>query len=344
MTAISSRPRRLMRRGDRAGALRVHERLPHGGTGSVHLGWLAAARRLVAVKRIHPLHGATDGGLARVRAEERVARSVVHPSVVATLAVVRRPGELLAAMEYVAGASLAEVNEAAREGLAPDIASAIAAAALRGLHAAHVVRAAAGGSCIPRRISSARVLVGEDGHARILDFDVRGPAVLRATDVVDELPYAAPEQLLRRGVDVRRDVYAASVVLWETLTGRALFQAATVEEMLGKILEGPLPPPSRFAAGVGGELDAIVLRGLARDPAARFASACAMACALEATSCAPPDGIARALAGMDLPCIRERRALADAVRIREVHQDKSLHTECNEGVAPPDMVVTTSTE
>ncbi|MDB4935658.1 MAG: serine/threonine protein kinase [Labilithrix sp.] len=324
MTAISSRPPRSMRRRERLGPLHLHERLD---SASVHLGWLLRAGRLVAVKRLHPLHLADAAGIARVREEARIAMRVDHPNVVATLGVVHRSGESLAAMTYVAGASLAEIADAVPEPLSPRVASAIAADALRGLHAAHDAR----GSVVPRAVSPSRVLVGEDGRARVLDFDA--PGARAAAAVVDDLPYASPEQLVRAAVDVRRDVYAASVVLWETLARRALFRAPTVEGMLRKILEGDVPAPSRFAPGIDRALDAIVLRGLARDPRARFESARAMASALEQASCAAPDDVARTLAGLDLPCIRRRRAVAEAVCTREARDGRPLHTECNGGLS-----------
>lgn len=308
--------------GERLGLLRLHERIAVGGPVNVHFGWLVRAERLVAVKRLHPLHVAGEIGIALVHAEARLAMRVDHPNVVATLGVVRRPGEVLAVMEYVPGASLEEILGAAPGGLEPHVASAIVAGALRGLHAAHEARA----SVVPRRVSCARVLVGEDGRARVIDFDVGGPTTAGA--LVDELPYASPEQVVRAGVgvDVRRDVYAASVVLWETLTGRPLFGAPTVEGMLRKILSDAVPAPSRFAPWIRPDLDAVVLRGLARDPSDRFESASAMASDLERASSGSTHDVARALAAMDLACIRRRRVLAEAVRRRE---GNSLHFECS---------------
>ncbi len=317
-----------MRRGDGLGVLRLHEQLASDGT-SVHLGWLVRAARLVAVKRLHPLHLADEVGIACVRQEAQRAMRVDHPNVVATLGVVRHPGELLAAMEYVPGASVAEIVSAAPAGLDPHVASAIVAGALRGISAAR----GAGGLVAPRGapISAARILVGEDGRVRVIDFDV--PGRVMAAAIVDDLPYASPEQLVRGGSgdgDARRDVYAASVVLWETLTGRPLFRAATVAAMLRKILSDVVPAPSRLAPWVPPELDAIVLRGLARDPGARFESASAMAAALGHASCAPEKNVARALTGMGLAQVGRRRALADEVQKRE---RRFLHTECNGGTS-----------
>ena len=321
----------------------MHERLSGGaarGAEGVHLGWHVRGRRVIAVKRLHPLHVADELALARIHAEAGLAMRIDHANVVATLGVVRHAGELVVAMEYVPSASLAEVMSASPDGLPPPIATAIAAGALLGIHAGHQVRA----GVAARAMSPRRVLVAEDGRVRILGFDARGPAVVRVSELLDELPYASPEQLLRRGVDVRRDVYGMSVVLWETLTGRSLFQAPTVEGTLRKILEDDVPPPSRFAPDVGPELDAIVLRGLAREPKDRFESASAMAGALEGAASAP-DEVARAIAGLELPPIRERRSLVEAVARREgarasvtpeapeVPERRLLHIECNGGAS-----------
>jgi len=308
---------------ERLGPLRLHERLAARGAASttaVHLGWLVETARLVAVKRLHPLHVSDAAGVERVSEEARLAMDVDHPNVVPMLGVLRRPGEMVAAMDYVPSASLAEIAKAARGGLEPRVATAIAAGVLRGLHAVHEVRA----SVVPRVVSSDRVLVGEDGHARVLHFDVSGSRSARAA--LDDLPYAAPEQLLGKGVDVRRDVFAVSVVLWQTLTGRSLFGAPTVHGVLQKIVEGDVPAPSTFAPGVDRKLDSIVLRGLARDAHARFESASAMSCELEATACASADEVARLLAEMDLACIRWRSSLADTVRRRESASRASKRT------------------
>lgn len=306
------------RHSPRLRGLRLHDRFAVGATGSLCFGWLA--RELVCVKRMHPFHLVPENA---VRIE--------HPNVVETLGVIRRPGELLAAMEYVPGASLQEICEARPEGLEPRFASAIVASVLHGLHAGHETR---GGAVHPRGLSPSSVLVGDDGQTRLLDLDVHGPSTTAAA--LDKLPYAAPEQVARSDVrldvrvDVRRDVWAAGVVLWEALTGRSLFRAPTVEGTLHSIRWSHVPAPSHIVwSPIDPALDAIVMRALARDPDARFSTAREMAIALEETSCATPDDLAGALSVMDMRSISLRRALADAVVQRE---RSGLHIECNEGV------------
>ena len=165
MTATASRLPRSSRLRDRLGLLRLHEPLDAQGASSVHLGWLVRAGRLVAVKRLHPIHAANEVGIARIREHARFAMGFEHPNVVATLGVVRRSDEVFAAMEYVAGASLSEIGAAAPGGLEPRVAAAIAVGALRGVHGSREARLPSSG--VPRGISSASVLVGEDGRARV---------------------------------------------------------------------------------------------------------------------------------------------------------------------------------
>jgi eukaryotic-like serine/threonine-protein kinase len=287
--------------------LRLHDRFAVGATTSIHFGWLVRDG-LVCVKRMHPFSVATEGAVR-----------ISHPNVVATYGIVRRPGELLAAMEYVPGASLAEILESAR-GLEPRIAASILTDVLRGLHAAHETRR----SVIPRGLSPSSIIVGEDGRARLIDLDVRGPASPAA--IIDKLPYAAAEQVETgqegERVDVRRDVWAAGVVLWEALSGRSLFRAGTIEQTLHAIRWKPIPE-------IDPELDAIISRAVARNPGERFASARAMATDLARASCASHDEVALALSRLDLGCISRRRVLADAVTRRE---RRDLHIECTKRI------------
>ena len=94
------------------------------------------------------------------------------------------------------------------------------------------------------------------------------------------LGYMAPEQIAG---DASRttDVYAASVVLWETLTGRRLFAGDSDAQVLDQVLSGCGVPPSAFVPGLPEALDAVTLRGLSVDPALRYPTARDMARALE---------------------------------------------------------------
>jgi serine/threonine protein kinase len=173
---------------------------------------------------------------------------------------------------------------------------------LHGLHAAHQAKTEQGKPlCIVHRdVSPQNIIVGPDGIARILDFGIAkaaGQSSLTTGDQIKgKLSYMAPEQLGARalagvgtsgsGVTVRTDVFAAAIVLWEALVGRRLFLDESEAKTLDNLLSMPIQPPSAFVPGLSFALDAVVLRGLERDPDKRFASARDMALALE--QAAPP--------------------------------------------------------
>src|SRR5262249_29887569 len=145
-------------------------------------------------------------------------------------------------------------------------------------------------SIIHRDVSPQNLIVGADGVTRVVDFGV-AKAVGRFTTTTDgrikgKIPYMAPEQIRSEAGDRRIDVFAAGIVLWETLTGKRLFAADNDGGTILNVLDKTVAPPGSMRADVPPEMDAVVLRALARDPAKRYATARDMAIALEA-SCTP---------------------------------------------------------
>jgi serine/threonine-protein kinase len=158
---------------------------------------------------------------------------------------------------------------------------------LLGLHAAHETRAPGGAplAIVHRDVSPQNVLVGEDGIARVLDFGIATAAwrlqTTRDGRLKGKFRYMAPEQIANEPVDRRVDIYAAAIVLWETLTRQRLARSDNPATILSDAQTRPHPPPSSVRSDVPPALDAIVLRGLARRPEDRFATALEMARALE---------------------------------------------------------------
>ena len=271
----------------------LHDEIAAGGMATVHLGRLRGPvgfARTVAIKRLHP-HVARDPEFVAMFLDEaRLAARIRHPNVVPTIDVVQEGDELFLVMEYIAGESLARLNRPTRnEGRAVPVAIALAIVAdvLHGLHDAHEARDESGVplDIVHRDVSPHNVLVGIDGVSRVLDFGI-AKAASRITTTRDgqlkgKIAYMAPEQLSQRPVDRRTDVFAASIVLWEALTGERLFYDEDVGGMMARVLHGNIPRPSAQVPEVPAALDAIVMRGLARDPEARFPTAKAMATALE---------------------------------------------------------------
>jgi serine/threonine-protein kinase len=259
---------------------------------TVHLGRLLGPvgfSRTVAIKRSHPEMAADPEFVSMFLDEARLAARIRHPNVVSTLDVVALEGELFLVMDFVQGESLSRLMRAtrtSRQKIAPPIACTIMAGALHGLHAAHEAKNERGEPLhiVHRDVSPQNILVGIDGIARVLDFGVAKAvgrvATTREGQIKGKISYLAPEQLAGH-ISRQSDVYAASVVLWEALTSERLFSADNPGELLDQIRTRRVAPPSEIALGVPAALDAIVLRGLARDPADRFATAREMAVELE---------------------------------------------------------------
>jgi serine/threonine-protein kinase len=247
----------------------------------------------VAIKRLHPHLAADQEIVAMLVDEARLVARIRHPNVVPTLDIVAEQGEVFLVMEYVQGESLASIARMMREkgGLPrPEIAATILAGVLHGLQAAHEAKGERGESLgiVHRDVSPQNILVGLDGVPRVVDFGV-AKAVDRIGDTTGDgqlkgkLAYMPPEQV-GGAVGPTTDVYAASVVLWETLTGRRLFGGGNQLEVYDKIMKGTVEPPSKHVPGLSPALDAVTMRGLSREPRDRYQTAREMALALEEAS------------------------------------------------------------
>jgi serine/threonine-protein kinase len=270
----------------------IYEAIAAGGMATVHFGrsiGLAGFSRLVAIKHLHP-HLALDGAFTEMFLDEaRLAARVQHPNVVGTLDVLRHGADMFIVMEFVRGASLAQVITAARErkSFVPNgVVSSVVCDALRGLHEAHEARDELGASLqmVHRDISPQNVLVGVEGIARVADFGVaKAVNRLHSTandEVKGKLGYMSPEQLECRDVDRRADLFAMGVVLWELLTLRRLFVADDKLAVIGKILQGTIPSAAAHNpdASAFGE---VLARALSTDRQSRFDDALQMMQALE---------------------------------------------------------------
>jgi serine/threonine-protein kinase len=190
--------------------------------------------------------------------------------------------DLFLVMDYVRGAPLSLLTRRARERGArvpAPIAARILCDALSGLHAAHEAKDAEGAplGIVHRDVSPQNILVGGEGVARVFDFGVAKAAGRLQTTQVGQLKgklsYMAPEQISDEPVSRLTDVYAASVVYWETLTGQRLFYSSDDRATFTKVLSSPVPPPSSIVRGLPPALDRVVLRGLERDSARRYPTA-----------------------------------------------------------------------
>jgi eukaryotic-like serine/threonine-protein kinase len=279
---------------EQLGAYELLVELASGGMATVHLARATDRRTgppLVAVKRPHR-HLTNDRTFLTMLVDEaRLASSINHPNVVRVRELGFDNGVPFIVMDYVEGASLAELRrELSSIGRALDarVAVRIVLDALAGLHAAHELTDDTGRPLhiIHRDVSPHNVLIGCDGRAHITDFGIAKAEdriqTTRTHEVKGKLAYLAPERVdKRRLCTVQSDVFSMAVVLWECFAGRRLFRAEQPVEVLQEVMSAPIPSLSQIGAQVSPALEQAVGRGLSRDLETRYQTALAFAQALE---------------------------------------------------------------
>jgi len=269
----------------------LYDEIASGGMATVHIGRLLGPvgfSRTVAIKRMHANLAKDPEFVSMFLDEARLAARIRHPNVIGTLDVVALSGELFLVMEYVHGESLFRLMKTSRDAGKPipwPIASAILVGVLDGLHAAHEATNEREEplSIVHRDVSPHNVIVGaSDGLARVLDFGIAKAAdrthSTRDGQIKGKLSYMAPEQLSSGTVDRTSDVYSASVILWEALTGVRLFPGESeLKSMVMKVLSTEPDPPSRYVPNVPPELEELVMQGLEKNPEERTPTARDMA-------------------------------------------------------------------
>jgi serine/threonine-protein kinase len=308
------------------GRYAIFDEIASGGMATVHLGRLLGAAgfsRTVAIKKLHPQFARDAEFAAMFMDEAHLASRISHPNVVQTIDVVPSGKDILLVMEYVHGVPFAQLLGTSRRTgwrVPPRIIAGVMVGALEGLHAAHEARSETGAplGVVHRDVSPQNVLVGIEGVPRVIDFGVaKAMGKMHATregQLKGKLAYMSPEQV--RGVDVTRlsDVFSAAIVLWEALMAERLFDGKNPAELIMQVLSEPIRPPRSKFPDLPEELEAVVMKGLSRDPAGRFATAREMAVALEAAAgVAPAREIAEWVEAMAGPALAQRAKLLEAI-------------------------------
>jgi serine/threonine-protein kinase len=278
------------------GRYTLHQAIGQGGLATVHLARMSGAggfARTVAIKRLLPQFAKDPAFVAMLLDEARLASRIRHPNVVSILDVDTVEGEVFLVLDYVHGEPLSRLIPAASKhgGVPFDVAANAIAGVLRGLHAAHEATDETGASLglVHRDVSPPNVMIGADGLARVLDFGIaKATGRLQSTregQLKGKLAYMAPEQFGGGPVDRRVDVYAAGIMLWETLVGKRLFNDQA--RLAHAVKRRAITPPTELVEGLPSAFDDIVACALADDPTERFTTAAAMANALESAVTQP---------------------------------------------------------
>ena len=239
-----------------AGRYELRGVLGRGASGVVYLAWNEDDSREVVIKALDPSLVGLSGFLKRFRAEANVLRSLSHPNIVEVYDFLEDGAGAWLVMEYIQGASLADVLVRAGR-LAPEQALGVLAGALTGLECAH------GQWLVHGDIKPSNILVDQDGVSKLADFGQAAPA--GRVSQGGTAAYISPEAARDEPQDQRSDVYSAGVVLYEALAGRLPFLAGNDLALLRMHSTEPAPR----AGGIHPRLADLLERALAKDPAER---------------------------------------------------------------------------
>lgn len=262
--------------------------------------------RTVAVKRLAERFADDQAVRGRFTREAlAAARLSQSPSTVTIFDVGEHEGRPYIVMEYLPGGSLGD--RLRREGAQP------VGRTLSWLEqAATALDAAHRGGVVHRDVKPANLLLDDDGRLKVADFGVASAADLgsytEAGTVVGTAGYLAPEQARGERAVPASDVYALAVVAFELLTGRRPFEreSATAEAMAH--VSAPIPPASTLNPELPPEVDDVLARGLAKDPAHRYGSAAELVAALR-EAIANAAATTRVAAPLTVPgTVKKRRA------------------------------------
>jgi serine/threonine-protein kinase len=289
---MMSRLRREAAEARQLGQYRLRRRIGTGGMGEVYLAEHQLLKRPCAVKLIRPGDEASPRTLERFEREVRLTAILSHPNTVEIYDYGRaEDGTYYYAMEYLLGLSLAELVE--RHGPLPPPRAVYllrqVCGALREAHAAGLIHR----DIKPSNIFAAR-RGGMDDVAKLLDFGLVQPAATagaahlsREGQILGTPLFMSPEQARgARDLDERSDIYSLGAVAYFLLTGRPPFEGEGGIAVMIAHARDPVPPPSRVRPGIPEDLERVVLRCLAKDPAGRFADAEALERALGDCACA----------------------------------------------------------
>src|SRR6267378_2912974 len=252
--------------GTRVGSYEIVERLGGGGMAVVYRAVQQPLGREVALKALSPELFQDDGFVKRFEAEAKTLAKLDHPNILPIYDFELAEGMAYLTMPLIRGGTLRDIlNRGPLDTLSAWRYLREIGDGLQHAHDAGIVH---------RDLKPTNVLIHSDGRAMLADFGLaRGagqPTHLTTVGLAIGTPgYMAPEQVMGHDVDRRADIYAIGVLTFEMLTGRLPFTGANRMEVAYQTVNSPVPSAAKLNALLPDELDVLLARVLAKDPAQR---------------------------------------------------------------------------
>jgi serine/threonine protein kinase len=280
--------------GDRFGDYRILKRLASGGMAEVYLARKSGIKgftKPLAVKVILPSLAANKDFIEMFLNEARLAVSLNHAHIAQILNLGEWQGQYFIAMEFAHGADLQQISSRTRKAgrlLPLPYAAKIVSQIAEGLYYAHTKTDRVGTplEIVHRDVSPHNIILTFDGIAKLIDFGVAKARITFQEEsergiLKGKFSYMSPEQVRGMPVDPRSDIFALGIVLWEICTGANLFRESSELLTMEAILRKPVPKPRELRGDMPPELEAVILRALAKRSVDRYQTAAEMHQALE---------------------------------------------------------------
>jgi serine/threonine-protein kinase len=249
---------------------RVEARIGSGGMAEVYRGFDPVLNRTVAIKVLLPQFARDAGFVARFRREAQAAARLNHPAIVSVYDTGTDEDTQYIVMEFVEGRTL---HDFLASGGRLDVLKAVELTE----RIAEAVAAAHAQGVIHRDIKPANIMVTREGAVKVMDFGIAriesSETAPQTSAVLGTASYLSPEQAQGLPIDARTDIYSLGAVLYELLCGRPPFTGDSPVAIAYKHVNETPPRPSQLNPEVPPELDAVVMKALAKNPANRYASA-----------------------------------------------------------------------
>jgi serine/threonine-protein kinase len=272
---------------------RITEKLGEGGMGVVYKGIDTNLARPVAVKMLTAELAHNPEIVERFRAEARAQANLNHVNLATLYAFLVDEGTAFMVMEFVEGQTFEQMIRA-RGPIPPDTALPLFKQALLGIGAAHRM------GIVHRDIKPSNIMLNSQGTVKVMDFGIAkvvGTRGMTRTGMQLGTPaYMAPEQIQNKAIDMRTDIYALGITLYQMLSGQLPFQSDSDFETMNSQVAAVPPPLAQMFPYAPVQYQNVVMKAMEKDPNNRFQTVEEFGAALENPESVPAPGVAAAVA------------------------------------------------